>query len=219
MIEGLAIGAAGTLILLAVFNKSIRKLRERAESDWLIVRREIDEDRLHRCPVDKMPHRPSISGEFRKITNARTDPYWGPILFPDGPHGKLNEGELAAHLEDYGRLCNGACEVVSTYARGMSGGYKFYTCGAVLSQIQATIENAETLAVDLFIEDHQINEMKSFVVDLEAALACPNNSADWRAGPQGTELLERARGFIPAAPKTQIAPGNEKLFKVDEKNA
>lgn len=101
-------------------------------------------------------HRPCMLGESAEIVggNVRRDPFWGPILFPQGPDGPLDEKELAAHLNDYERLIDGAAKVVNEFAGSrISGGYKAYDVEAVIECMQEQRDEEIEQAVEEAGED------------------------------------------------------------------
>jgi len=204
---GIGLGIVFTVVAIIIVGLISDRFAPTKSRGVDISRRDIDEERLEQCPINQILTPPSISGDAEEIKDPRTHPFWGPILYPEGSHGEINLGELAAHLHDYMRLCDGACEIVSTYARGMSGGYKFYRKEAVAEQIQATIDADRETAIDDFISDHDIHEMKAFIVDIEKALNTPNNNSDWRKSEEGQEFLRRAQGVIPVKPAAMARGG------------
>lgn len=89
-------------------------------------------DTIRQCPA--FYNKPCIMGNSDPVNESvKDDPFWGPILFPNG---ELDVKELAAHLTDYERLLDGASYIVDNFTLGMSGGYKSYTKQAVRSQIE-----------------------------------------------------------------------------------
>lgn len=50
------------------------------------------------------------------VTDLRSDPKWGPLLFPKGPLGPMDERQLCVELSGFNRLQEGAYAIMRRYA-------------------------------------------------------------------------------------------------------